>query len=172
MKPGPRPKPALQVVREGNPSKKAIPESVVVPPAELVEPDWFETWPAAKDEGTDYPNRRSRGVAAREWARVVPVLQKSAGLGALDANLLTDYCVCVARIDECEREISTRGLLIHSDRADRGWVRNPATTVVGQYRIQLARYIGELGLSPSARTRLAPMRESDDGGGDPFSATA
>lgn len=170
MRPGPKPKPTLQLVREGNPGHQKLTDPVVVPPAEFAEPDWLEWWPATRDKELQRVNSRARDVARREWRRVVPVLEKSVGLGGLDANLLAEYCICVARIDECEREISRRGLLVSADRADRGLVRNPATTVVAQYRTQLARYIGELGLSPSARTRLAPKKDADGDGGDPFAA--
>src|SRR5688572_20618928 len=98
-----RPKPALQVVREGNPGHRPIREAVVVPPAELPEPDWLQWWPAVRnDPERRDANARAREVARREWRRVVPVLERSAGLGALDANILAEYCICVARIDECE----------------------------------------------------------------------
>jgi hypothetical protein len=68
--------------------------------------------------------------------------------------------VCVARIDQCERRLSRDGLLLLGER---GWQKNGASTVVGQYRQQLARYIGELGLSPSARGRITPPDGDDDG---------
>lgn len=158
--PGPRPKPPLQVVREGNPSKKPVREGVRLPPSELVEPDWQETFPTVRgDKALQDVNRRCREVARREWRRVVPVLKFTAGLAEVDTQTVTDYCICVARIDQCEREISRRGLLMQGER---GWQKNGATTVVGQYRQQLARYIGELGLSPSARGRLTPPEGDDD----------
>lgn len=159
-------KPVLQVVREGNPGHRPLKEGVRIPPAELAEPDWLEVWPAVRDKSQQAVNRRGREVARREWQRIVPVLTHTAGLGAVDATILADYCVCVARIDECEREISRRGMLIEGER---GWMKNGATTVAGQYRQQLKAYIGELGLSPSARTRLTPPKGSDDDG-DPFGA--
>lgn len=161
---GPKPKPFLQVVREGNPSKKQLNEGVVLPPAELDEPDWLDTWPAVTDKAQQAVNRRAREVARREWRRVVPVLRHTAGLGEVDATILADYCICVARIDECERDISRRGMLIEGER---GWQKNGATTVAGQYRTQLKAYIGELGLSPSARGRMTPPKGDDDGD-DPF----
>ncbi|HEX5198488.1 MAG TPA: phage terminase small subunit P27 family [Actinoplanes sp.] len=161
-----RVKPMLQVVREGNPGHRPVKEGVRVPPAELVEPDWLDVWPAVRDKAQQAVNRRAREVARREWQRVVPVLLHAAGLGAVDATILTDYCVCVARIDECERDVSRRGMLIEGER---GWMKNGATTVAAQYRTQLKAYIGELGLSPSARTRLTPPKGSDDDG-DPFGA--
>ncbi|CAM5247517.1 hypothetical protein GCM10010329_85230 [Streptomyces spiroverticillatus] len=157
-----RRKPPLQVIREGNPGKRPVSEGVRVPPAELVEPDWSVTFTDVGD-GQRAVNARCREVASREWQRVVPVLEFTAGVGTVDTTTLTDYCVCVARIDQCEREISANGILMQGER---GWQKNGATTVVGQYRNQLARYIGELGLSPSARGRLTPPDNSggeDDG---------
>jgi len=163
---GNRPKPILQVVREGNPGHRPVKDPVVVPPAELAEPDWLDIWPAVREKTQQAVNRRAREVARAEWRRVVPVLQTSAGLGAVDLTVLRDYCVCVARIDECERDISTNGM---KQLGERGWQKNGATTVVGQYRTQLKAYIGELGLSPSARTRLTPPKGAEDDG-DPFAA--
>lgn len=146
----PRPKPALTVVREGNPGHRPIKESLTLPPADLAEPDWADTF---------LSDTHAADIASREWRRVVPVLEHSAGLTAVDANLLHDYCVCVARIDQCEREISEKGLL---QKGERGWQKNGATTVVGQYRSQLRSYIGELGLSPSARVKLPGAKDDDE----------
>lgn len=159
-----RKRPPLQVVREGNPGHRPVREGVIIPPAELVEPDWLEIWPPTRDRAQQAVNKRAREVARREWGRVVPVLEKTAGLGAVDANILADYCICVARVDECERDISRRGMLIEGER---GWQKNGSTTVAGQYRTQLRAYVGELGLSPSARGRLAAPKGDDDDG-DPF----
>lgn len=159
MLPGPKPQPPLQLVRKGNPGKRPVREGVKLPPSELVEPNWMETFPGVVDPDQEGVNERCRIVAHREWARVVPVLKHTAGLAAVDATVVLDYCVCVARIDQCEREISERGLLW---RGERGMQKNGATTIVGQYRQQLARYVGELGLSPSARGRLTPPEADPD----------
>lgn len=130
-----------------------------MPPDELREPDWLELWP--EDEPIQ---QRCRQVAAAEWARVVPVLRLSAGLADVDRTVLRDYCLCVARIDQCERALSVDGLLQFGER---GWQKNGHTTIVGQYRQQLRAYIVELGLSPSARAKLPPSGD-DDGDDDPF----
>jgi P27 family predicted phage terminase small subunit len=160
-KPGPRPRPSLQVVREGNPGKRPIRQGVKVPPADLVEPDWSALFPSVRGNASlTGESTRCRNLARAEWRRVVPVLKVSAGLTAVDLTVLTDYCVCVARIDQCERRLSRDGLLLLGER---GWQKNGASTVVGQYRQQLARYIGELGLSPSARGRITPPDGDDDG---------
>lgn len=159
-----RSRPPLQVVREGNPGHKVINEGVRLPPADLEEPDWLDWFPALRGEKEALAvNKRARMVARREWQRVVPVLRHTAGLAEVDAQILADYCICVARVDQCERDISTRGMLIEGER---GWQKNGSTTVAGQYRQQLRSYIGELGLSPSARGRLTPPKDDDDE--DPF----
>ncbi|MEU8371205.1 phage terminase small subunit P27 family [Micromonospora tulbaghiae] len=158
-----RKKPVLQVVREGNPGKRPVPESVKLPPADLDEPDWTDVFPVVRDKNLQALNRRAREVARREWRRIVPVLKHAVGLAAVDATLLHDYCLCVARIDQCERDLSTRGLLMEGER---GWQKNGATTIVSQYRAQLKVYIRELGLSPSARTGFSPPKDDDDD--DPF----
>jgi len=169
VKPGPKPRPALAVVREGNPRKRPVNPGVTLPPAALVEPDWSVVFPASSSRDpwsvlADVPQApvevaRLREVAAAEWGRVVPMLSRSAGLADVDVTVLRDYCVCVARIDQCERGLSDQGLVYQSER---GWVKNGLTTIVGQYRQQLRTYIGELGLSPSARARLSPAG-GDDG---------
>jgi P27 family predicted phage terminase small subunit len=110
-------------------------------------------------------NARCREVASEEWRRVVPALTHSAGLGDVDVVTLKDYCICVARIDQCEREISRNGILMQGER---GMQKNGATTIVGQYRSQLARYIGELGLSPSSRGRIAPPKSEGEQDDDVF----
>jgi P27 family predicted phage terminase small subunit len=155
-----RKKPHLQAVREGNPGKRALKEGLKLPEAELEEPDWNETFPAVRVQPMQALNRRAREVARREWRRVVPVLKYTAGLAAVDTAALQDYCVCVARIDQCERDISRMGLLLEGER---GWQKNGATTIVSQYRAQYKIYMREFGLSPSARVNLAPPGDDDDG---------
>jgi P27 family predicted phage terminase small subunit len=131
--------------------KDASDEDMVLYRAEV------RAWQRIKQNAADAA--RCRQVASREWRRVVPVLQKTAGLAAVDETVLTDYCVCVARIDQGERSLSRDGALMLGER---GWQKNGWTTIVGQYRTQLKAYIGELGLSPSARGRLQPPDGDDD----------
>jgi P27 family predicted phage terminase small subunit len=135
-----------------------VPDGVALPRAELVEPNWHDTFKSPDDPTRRAVNTRCRKVASREWRRIVPVLELTVGLADVDTAVLTDYCVAVARIDQCEREISETGLLV---RGERGWQKNGAATIATQYRAQLACYVRELGLSPSARTGLAPPEQSD-----------
>ncbi|MDX2538594.1 P27 family phage terminase small subunit [Streptomyces scabiei] len=189
--PGRKPKPALQVVREGNPGHRPVREGAKVPPAEVVEPEWTELFPdvpvpekprapaGADDEELKEYRREvahwqriklaseaaafSRDVAGREWSRVVPILIVAAGLSVVDRSTAVDYCVCVARLEWCERRLSVEGLI---SMGQRGPCRNPLTTIASQYRTQLKSYIGELGLSPSSRGRISPPEggiDDDDG---------
>lgn len=185
--PGRKPKPALQVVREGNPGHRPVREGAKIPPSELTEPDWTEFFPALsvgrkpraprdadETEMQEYKEQvqawlrlklaaeaaeAGRAAAAREWASVIPVLQHAIGLSGVDRSAAVDYCVCVARLEWCERRLSVEGLITMGQR---GPCRNPLTTIAAQYRTQLKTYIGELGLSPSSRGRIAPPE-----GGDP-----
>lgn len=157
--PGRKPKPHLQVVREGNPGKRPVSEGVQLPPDELIEPEWAELLP-----GSSAAQKRARGTAGGLWARLAPTLARSVGLVGAQQETLVDYCITWARIEQCERALSREGLVV--DGVMGGVVRNPHSTVLNQYRAHLRSLIGELGLSPSAATRLGGKATDDDD--DPF----
>lgn len=154
-------KPALQVVREGNPGHRPIQDAVVLPPEAVVEPDWTDLLP-----GTSADAKRVRQTAADLWQRLAKTLERSVGLVAAQQFALEDYCIGVARIRQGERALSREGVVIPSHRADRGMVRNPWTTVLNQYRPHVLHLAGELGLTPSAASRITRPEMSDDD--DPF----
>lgn len=163
-RPGPKPKPELSIVREGNPGKRPIKEGAKLPPSCPDEPSWVTWFPATS--GAQAPdNQLCRDTAKAVWAEVVPVLDRQGLLASVDTTVLVDLCVCVARIRQCERNISSRGLWVHSER---GAVKNPAATIVNGYRTQLRAYVAELGLSPSARVRLEGSGGDSDGEDGPF----
>ncbi len=132
---------------------------MIVPRAVLAEPDWNEAFKVSPDSTVESANVRCRQVASAEWRRVVPILEVAAGIGEVDHTTVKDLCVCVARIDQAERDLSERGLMV---TAERGTVKNGAATIAGQYRTQLARYIRELGLSPSSRSSINPPDPADE----------
>src|SRR4051794_31435129 len=109
--PGPKPKPALAVVREGNPGKRPLREGVSLPPSALVEPDWSELLPGDKrDEG------RARATAAGLWRRLAPTLSRSVGLVGEQQETLVDYCLTYARIEQGERVLSRDGVVVSTER--------------------------------------------------------
>lgn len=146
--PGPKPKPALAVVREGNPGHRPVSEGATLPADLLVEPTWSELLP-----GRSRPQQRARSTAAALWARLAPVLSASVGLVGAQQEVLVEYCITYARIEQGERALSMQGVLVESSRG--GDVKNPWATVLNQYRRHLRALIGELGLSPSAASRLS-----------------
>ena len=146
-------KPALAVVREGNPGKRAVKDAVALPPSALLEPDWAELLP---EDGAK--------IAAGLWRKLGPTLSLSAGLVGEQQEVLVDYCVTWARIVENERAITREGMLVEGVMG--GMNKNPRTTVLNQYRAHMRSLVGELGLSPRAAAGIARPESSDDE--DPF----
>lgn len=156
----------LHAVEEGDPGhrgRKKLAARVKAPPTMPVEPDWSQIFP-----GDDVHTGRLRATARAEWAGVVEPLHRLGVLsGALDTRALMDYCICCARIDECERDISERGLTVLGKMHEE--IRNPSTVTVTAYRQQLRSMLTHLGLSPNARAGLKQPSVTDDGGQSPWS---
>lgn len=153
--PGRKPKPQLQVVREGNPGKRPVADSVQLPPSALIEPDWAALFPDEVEVSTE---------ASQQWRKLAPTLARSVGLVGEQQVTLEEYCTAVARIRQNERALSREGMLISG--AMGGMVKNPRTTILNQYRTSIRSLTGELGLSPASATRITRPESSDDE--DPF----
>lgn len=182
--PGPKPTPQPSNVHElFSPSHRPTHEGVKPPVEAPAEPDWEQTFPKAAARlklaeidtirgsrrsrpataHLDELNRRARFVAHATWNLVVPDLVERHLVAKVDALALKDLCVTVARLDQAERDISTNGAMLPTER---GMVKNPALTMAKAYREQFNRLLPEFGLSPSARTRLrANDFGTDDGDG-------
>jgi len=157
---GRKPRPLHVVEREGNPGHRARTEPVVLPPSDLVEPDWAYRLPGDREDAVTV-----RARCHELWCRLAPVLSRSIGLVAAQQALFDDYVMTVARVEQGERALSEGGMVVETRR---GTVRSPWVTVLNQYRSHLRSLIGELGLSPSAAARL--RRPAGLGGDeeDPF----
>jgi P27 family predicted phage terminase small subunit len=159
----------LRAVPEGDPGhrgKRKLAGKLDVRKAKPVEPDWAALFP----EGGDAETRDLlEATAHAEWSAVVPVLHGSGLLaGPLDVQALADYCVCVARIQQCERDVTVRGLVVKGREGT--VVRNPSITSATQYRTQLRSLISSLGLSPAARDGMKQPEGHPGAINDPFSA--
>ena len=151
--PGRKPKPALAVVKEGNPGKRPVKDSAKLPPSALVEPDWSATF-----------GEESAADASAMWRKLAPTLSRAVGLVGEQQVTLEEYVVTVVRIREGERAIKRDGMVVPG--AMGGVVKNPWTTVLNQYRSHLRSLTGELGLSPASATRITRPESSDED--DPF----
>lgn len=148
-------RPTTQVIREGGKPS----EGIVLPPTELVEPDWSNLLP-----GDDAELERARTIAHELWNRTAPVLSRSVGLVSAQQETLVELCVARARIDQGERRLSADGIVITGARG--GVVKNPWTTVLNQYRQHARALSSELGLTPRSASALTrPDTGPDD---DPF----
>lgn len=143
-------KPTLAVVREGNPGHRPLRDAVTLPPSALSEPDWSGLFPDEDDVA---------GEASKMWRKLAPTLVRSVGLVGEQQVSLEEYCTSVARVRQNERALSLEGMLIRG--AQGGWVKNPRTTILNQYRGTLRSLTAELGLSPAAAARLTRPEGSD-----------
>lgn len=156
-RPGPKPRPYLAAVREGNPGHKKLRRGMVLS-GDLAEPDWATMLPGPGEM------TRVRRIARETWRRLAPALTRSAGLSGEMTMTLQEYCVCVARIDQGERSLSRDGVLVRGPRGTQ--VRNPWGAALNQYRSHLRSLTGELGLSPSSAGSVAGADVDDED--DPF----
>ncbi|WP_336250954.1 phage terminase small subunit P27 family [Stomatohabitans albus] len=153
----------MQLIREGNPGKRAKRDLVrgLVARAETpVEPRWGDVLPSVPgDQKQQARVKRLRGWAAEAWAEVVPGLDAAGLLARADRQILIDHCVAWAMARESYREIAHLGVIA---KTSSGLVRNPAVTVLAQQRDRLKHTTQHLGLSPLARDALKGGEGQDD----------
>jgi P27 family predicted phage terminase small subunit len=161
MRAGRKPKPTALKLLQGNPGKRPIrfrePKPTVGAPKP---PAWLDAY------------------ALQEWRRVVPALDKIGILTCVDGFVLEAYCTCygawrlhveiiAAKADAQE------GYVYHPAKDEKSTYLQalPQVALARQY-LELARsFAGELGLSPSMRTRiLAPEVAGELRDEDPLEA--
>ncbi|RLL68174.1 P27 family phage terminase small subunit [Streptomyces sp. Z26] len=149
-------KPHLQSVREGTFRPDRQSEGVRFAPVSPVEPDWGSLLP-----GRNKAAETMRTEAAETWARIVPSLVASAGLTDPQSFTAVEFVVTAVQLREISRQISEDGFTVPGARGE-SKVRHPLLSSVPQARMALIRLAGELGLTPSAATKLvAPDNGAD-----------
>ncbi|SEN72617.1 phage terminase, small subunit, putative, P27 family [Loktanella fryxellensis] len=133
---GRKPKPTTLKLIEGNPGRRPINDAEPKPRGGV------PTCPA------------HLGPSAKaEWKRLARDLNRIGLLTMADRAALAVYCQCWGRWVEAERKLQETPLLL---KTPSGYVQHsPWLTIANKERELMARYMGELGLTPSARTRLA-----------------
>lgn len=132
---GPPPKPKAQKKLEGTYRKDRDGggDSLAPPPGVPVRPKWLEK------------------EACAEWDRVVPQLVELNVLTGLDGGALERYCVAYSNWVRAQRDVQKNGLVL---KTPFGPQKNPNVKIAQDERAAARLLAGELGLSPSARTRV------------------
>lgn len=140
---GPVRKPALKSIKGGRDARhepEFTPEdrAPYMPP----EPDWHALFGSR--------GGRQAEDAHAEWELTVTELFRIGELTRTDASTAADYCLCHARVMDCERRLSNK----YTIRGANGTVKNPVAQLLGTWRGQLQKHRDSLGLSPMARKRM------------------
>lgn len=132
---GPPPKPSKLKKLEGTYRKDrdAGGASLQPPPGVPLRPKWLDK------------------EARAEWDRVVPQLVELKVLTGLDGGALERYCVAHSNWVKAQRDVQKHGPVV---KTPFGPQKNPAIKLAQEERAAARLLAGELGLSPSARSRV------------------
>jgi len=133
---GPKPKSREQRIREGNPSRRPLPEPVVVGgrPADLEPPEYLE------EDGKLW------------WSEAIPVLAAVGILDTVDRAALEMAATAYARFRACRRIIEAEGHLTKGSVGQK--VAHPALAEERAAQNTYLRFAEQYALTPVARTRL------------------
>ncbi len=92
-------------------------------------------------------------VALAEWNRIAPDLVRVRIVTNVDVAVLAAYCNSFARWQMAEEKLRRDGLLVEAPRT-KVPMHNPYRDIARQERSDCIRFAAELGISPSARTRV------------------
>lgn len=138
---GRKPKPTALKLIEGNPGKRPITGSEPKPPSSQ------PTCPAHLSP-----------TAKAEWKRIALSLNAIGLLTQVDRAALAAYCQAYGRWVEAERKLSETPTLL---KMPSGYIQvSPWLTISNKQMELMARYMTELGLTPSARSRLSVQMPS------------
>jgi P27 family predicted phage terminase small subunit len=94
--------------------------------------------------GCASPPKSLTGLALEEWNRLVPVLDEIGLLTHADRTVMVTYCRLWSRLEECAAAIRDAGEEMPIK----------AIKLESELASTMLRYLGQLGLTPAARTRM------------------
>ncbi len=98
-------------------------------------------------------------VARKEWRRLAGPLHQAGILSTFDRGALAAYCQAWARWVEAEEQLGKTPVLL---KTPSGYVQQSLWLSIANKQMDLmGRYMAELGLTPSARIRLAAPVEPE-----------
>lgn len=95
----------------------------------------------------------------KEWHRTGPALIGMRMLAESDLPAFEAYCMNIELMIQSRLDIEANGLTIVGQR---GRIKNPAVVSFGQATTAIRGFVGEFGLSPSARSRIRVPTEDED----------
>jgi P27 family predicted phage terminase small subunit len=133
---GRKPKPTRLKLVEGNPGRRPINGQEPKPPGGL------PSCPAHLSP-----------TAKTEWKRLARSLNRIGMLTEIDRAAMAAYCQAYGRWVEAERRLAETPVLL---KTPAGYVQQSPWLTVSNKQLELmARFMAELGLTPSSRSRLA-----------------
>jgi P27 family predicted phage terminase small subunit len=93
------------------------------------------------------------------WDYVLAELRAMKLVTAIDRDALFAFCMAVHVHREASAVLVQTKILVRSNRSPRLLVRNPALQVLRDSAMVMARYAGEFGMTPSARSGIRIDRE-------------
>jgi P27 family predicted phage terminase small subunit len=151
MKRGPKPHPTWRKRLDGNPGKRPY------NPREPTPPDPEDAFDTPPPEVAAIPR------AAREWARLAPMLRKGKQVTEADRAALIAVCLEWSRYLEAIHKITASSLIVMSP--NNYPMPNPYLAIATKALAGCTKLWPELGLTPSSRTRVQVPAGDDD----PFS---
>ena len=145
-RPGTRPKPAAQRLREGNPGRRPIDEN---------QPEGDGNRPPKPPHIT--------GKAAKTWKWLCDVLDDLGLLASTDVAIIALYCDTWTEYVEARKNVNKYGPILFSKK-DNMPFSSPYLNQEAMFKKQLERYLTELGLSPSSRSRVSAVPKAAPAG--------
>ena len=149
---GRKPKPTAAKRLAGNPGKRKL---------NAEEP----ALPMPADDAPPPPELSGDPVALAEWLRLAPMLRQARAITDGDRNSLVALCQQWSRYLEANRSVLAAGMVV---RAPSGYpMPNPYIAIANRALLMCTKLWVELGLTPSARSRVKATGDSAQLG-DPF----
>ena len=145
MKPGPRGTPKALKLLRGNPGKRKIKD-------ELQPRSAIPTWPLHLGKS-----------ARREWRRVVKDLAPLGLITNLDRAALAAYSDSYGRWSDASDELQRYGMILKSPNGVP--MQSPYLAIVNRAIEQMRSFLGEFGMTPSARQNVPANKPPEV---DPF----
>ena len=103
-------------------------------------------------------------VASRKWDALVQDLDQLGILAKSDCDLMEAYCITFAMYRKALADVNKTGqvLVVKSDDNKVEVKRNPFSVELHKYMDRLTKLMGEMGLSPSSRARVAANGQEED----------